>query len=137
MKIYDERLLILADRLLEIGEDNKMEHKEFDFNYYHRKMDCGYEGCALGECGYLFDEWCFGLHLRPALIKLPYSFNPIESAMVFFRLDHEDSSHLFYPNSQKYNCEQLGTSATASEVAYNIINFVEMRMKKFPVSGAY
>ena len=137
MKIYDERLLILADRLLEIGEDNKMEHKEFNFNFQHRKMDCGYEGCALGECSYLFDEWCFDKDDDPVLVKMPYPSHTIESAKKFFKLNEKDARHLFYPNSQKYNCEQLGTSATSEAVAYNIIDFVEMRMKKFLVSGAY
>ena len=138
MKIYDERLLILADRLLEIGEDNKMEHKEFDFNYYHRSINsCGYARCALGECGYLFPEWHFNEANDPVLIKRSYPSHTIDSAMVFFNLNHDNALHLFYPNSQKYNCEKLGSKATSEAVAYNIIDFVEMRMKKFLVSGAY
>ena len=138
MKIYDERLLILADRLLEIGEDNKMEHKEFNFYYYHKPINsCGYAGCALGECGYLFPEWHFNRNNHPVLINMNHSSLTITSAMVFFKLDNEEASHLFYPNLQKYNCEKLGSKATSEAVAYNIINFVEMRMKKFPVSGAY
>lgn len=128
INIYDERLLILADRLLEIGEDNKMKLKEFKFHSYRERKDCGYVGCALGECGYLFDEWCFNKGGDPVLKSFSYPSFTFTSSMRFFKLNRDDASHLFYPNSQSYNCEQLSNNATAAEVAYNIINFVERRI---------
>ena len=122
MKKGDKRLLELADRLLEIpvyeinGKkvSNKRVLDNFNFNVIESfdRITLKSCGCALGESRYLF---------KKALLNFLTS-------RKLFQINSGESLYLFDPYSQFAQSGKLERSATAEEVAVNIINFVEKRV---------
>ncbi len=134
--IYKERLLKLVDHL----ENGKLGHKKFDFRFWNSSKgcipmynsECGYMGCAIGECPIAFpNEWIF-LRGIPVLDTRETMYSSYGSGMTFFGLDREEFVHLFKPNEQKvsiYGGKFLNNDATKEQVAQNIRDFV---IKRFP-----
>lgn len=125
----NERLLQLADRLLEIpiyeidGKkvSNKRTLDKFIFSLYYRRnffteKTCG---CAIGECPGLFDEWELDCTSNPVIKGKFYGTSA--GGMDFFKINSSEYLKLF-------DSSFLGHDATAKEVAVNIINFVENRV---------
>lgn len=118
-------------------ESGKLGHEVFDFGTYNANKErqliisneCGYAGCALGECPILFPEdWIFGVW-GPRLINLEDR-SVIYSATVFFDITTEEADHLFFPRNQdttKYGGKELNRYATKEEVAANIRAFITVK----------
>lgn len=122
-----ERLEKLATHL----ESGKLGHEKFDFNRWNADKDgdspareCGYAGCAIGECPIVFaEDWEF--FYKPRL-KASFS-GPLSCARRFFSISDEAANHLFLPDSQdcpRYGGHILGIAATPAQVAANIRAFI-------------
>lgn len=95
-----ERLLKLANHLLH----GKLGHKNFDFRHYNighsEESLCGTNGCGIGECPVIFDEWEFR-PLYNSVYPLLKDRKGIESthlcSMKFFDLTDKETEILFIP----------------------------------------
>lgn len=131
--------------------EGKLGHKKFDFSVWnsgksrsggYKPYNCGYAGCALGECPVIFPgKWVFGNDQgAPALMENKHStiIDSLEEATVFFGISINEAAHLFIPGSQEfseYGGMPLQDNATRQQVAMNIYAFIEVKKAVGEVEG--
>lgn len=135
-KIHKDRLLKLALHL----EKGKLGHKKFNFAVYNGGKDglqleengCGYAGCAIGECPFVFPgQWTFRAGW-PRLTRGSFDYTSGDGAE-FFGLVSFEFSHLFKPGSQfppSYGGKVLQRNATRKQVAKGIRAFIAHKEKE-------
>jgi hypothetical protein len=127
-----ERLEKLADHLL----NGKLGHQQFDFAFYNRNFDdgfqsCGTAGCAMGELPIVWPD------------KFRFSGNSIEDitspdmgttsvGKVWFGLNTYQYDNLFMPNflGIRFSKKELDVLATKEDVAENILAFVKIKREQ-------
>ncbi len=141
-----KRLLKLANH----GINGKMYHDEFNIVVFNDKSDlknCKTMGCMLGECPGLFREWVWNTGGDP-LLKVFFSddydtsfvtWPPKDSAMQFFNINSDEFSQLFIPDSQTdlfsyKKCERLSRKATKEQVAENMLDFIQYKIREIETS---
>ncbi len=138
---FKNRLLKLADHL----EKGKLGHKKFDFNVYDigqriisknvigQKINCGTNGCAIGECPVLFPRQWFFYELNRPMLRSHGSTQ--QSGEDFFGISQEEYRHLFLPSDKWETTQQpklfggriLGPRAKKQSVANNIRAFIKKK----------
>ncbi len=148
-KLYRDRLLKLAAHL----ETGKLGHKKFDFSTYNSTpgiwelapKECGTNGCAIGECPFLFPKH-WEIRLSAPVLKnftaVEYLNDSEESGEKFFGLTSNEYTLLFIPqcpfdpeyyeemDKSPWNRGPITSKATAKQVAKSIRNFVAWKEKK-------
>lgn len=136
------RLLKLAKHL----KSGKLGHKNFDFSCFNEDDSgnspvhkCGTNGCAIGECPILFPRsWYFDDTGFPKL-KNEEHFMSLSCAAQFFGISYTDAQYLFIPHECSIfpyvkttigKRKPLGGTATKTQVADNIIKYVEAVERK-------
>lgn len=132
-KLGLERLEKLAAHL----ESGNLGHELFNFNQFHigphpiKETRCGTEGCAIGECPFVFPEdWefceCGQLSVKPRLKSSAGTryHDSLSDAIDFFHLKGIEARLLFMPFGGEFQEDSLSDKATAAQVAQQIREFI-------------
>jgi hypothetical protein len=102
----------------------------------HKSPSCGSFCCVLGGLPLYEKDWIWDDEGYPVT---PYSNDPSQCAVDFFRLDDDHVNYLFFPVDEDgigydlvetYNSEPLYNNATPQQVYDNYIRFKEAYLKE-------